>query len=91
MHGFHFYTLNLEKSVVLILEGLRVKDQAAARRALPWRGSREGGGALSQQRLNGSSGNLSSISANSSGNNLVAQVSQSIGICIYWCIYWCIY
>ena len=40
--GFHFYTLNLEKSVTLILEGLHIKDNIAARRALPWRGSRTG-------------------------------------------------
>lgn len=38
--GFHFYTLNLEKSVLQILEGLGVREHTAARRALPWRGSR---------------------------------------------------
>ena len=38
--GFHFYTLNLEKSVLQILEGMHVKESAAVRRALPWRGSR---------------------------------------------------
>ncbi len=38
--GFHFYTLNLEKSVMLILEGLYIKESIATRRALPWRGSR---------------------------------------------------
>ena len=81
MHGFHFYTLNLEKSVVLILEGLRVKDQAAARRALPWRGSRQQGRSISSNSLSGSSGTLSSLSCgNGSGSNLVAQaVSSSFG------------
>ncbi len=43
--GFHFYTLNLEKSAMLILDALNVKDSTATRRALPWRGSRTGGGA----------------------------------------------
>jgi len=38
--GFHFYTLNLEKSVLLILEELGVTQNMSARRALPWRGSR---------------------------------------------------
>jgi methylenetetrahydrofolate reductase (NADPH) len=38
--GFHFYTLNLEKSVSMILEGLNILENTASRRALPWRGSR---------------------------------------------------
>lgn len=37
---FHFYTLNLEKSVLSILRGLGVEDMTAKRRKLPWRGSR---------------------------------------------------
>ena len=40
--GFHFYTLNLEKSVGLILDGISAKKDLATRRALPWRGSRTG-------------------------------------------------
>ena len=39
--GFHFYTLNLEKSVLSVLEELGVREHTAARRALPWRGSRQ--------------------------------------------------
>lgn len=38
--GFHFYTLNLEKSVLNVLSELGVRESVAARRALPWRGSR---------------------------------------------------
>lgn len=38
--GFHFYTLNLEKSVTGVLAALGVKDSLAMRRAYPWRGSR---------------------------------------------------
>ena len=34
---FHFYTLNLEKSVSLILDGMGIKGSLASRRALPWR------------------------------------------------------
>lgn len=49
--GFHFYTLNLEKSVLSILEGLGVEDSIAARRELPWRGPR-----LPRNTSNGSMG-----------------------------------
>ena len=38
--GFHFYTLNLEKSVMHVLKDLGVEESTATRRALPWRGSR---------------------------------------------------
>lgn len=38
--GFHFYTLNLEKSVLKILKDLEIDETAAARRPLPWRGAR---------------------------------------------------
>jgi methylenetetrahydrofolate reductase (NADPH) len=40
VEGFHFYTLNLEKSVLAILKELGIDETVAARRALPWRGSR---------------------------------------------------
>jgi Methylenetetrahydrofolate reductase len=30
--GFHFYTLNLEKSVLAVLKGLNIEESAAARR-----------------------------------------------------------
>lgn len=40
VHGLHFYTLNLEKSVRLVLAGLRM-DTGAARKKLPWRPSAE--------------------------------------------------
>ena len=30
--GFHFYTLNLEKSVLAVLKGLNIDDSATARR-----------------------------------------------------------
>lgn len=42
-HGhsfFHFYTLNLEKSVLTILSILGIGEKAASRRDLPWRGAR---------------------------------------------------
>ena len=35
--GFHFYTLNLEQSVLGVLGGLHVADSLASRRPLPWR------------------------------------------------------
>mmetsp|Transcript_6984 Transcript_6984/g.7628 ORF Transcript_6984/g.7628 Transcript_6984/m.7628 type:complete len:602 (+) Transcript_6984:78-1883(+) len=38
--GFHFYTLNLEKSVTMVLNELGVQDSLAIRRNFPWRGSR---------------------------------------------------
>lgn len=38
----HFYTLNLERSVLAILSALGVGERAAARREVPWRGAREG-------------------------------------------------
>lgn len=34
--GFHFYTLNLEKSVRLILEGLEFVPSIEVARPLPW-------------------------------------------------------
>lgn len=37
--GLHFYTLNLEKSVRLILSELGVNEMIAARRQFPWRTS----------------------------------------------------
>eukprot|EP01034_Spumella_vulgaris_P018982 gene18982-24265_t len=40
VHGFHFYTLNLEKSVMSVLKELGVDGSAASRRNFPWRGSR---------------------------------------------------
>lgn len=40
VEGFHFYTLNLEKSVLGILKELGIDETVAARRQLPWRGSR---------------------------------------------------
>jgi len=40
MKGFHFYTLNLENSVLKVLKNLHVDDSTAIRRDLPWRGSR---------------------------------------------------
>jgi len=38
--GFHFYTLNLEKSVMAVLAAMGVQESVASRRAFPWRGSR---------------------------------------------------
>eukprot|EP01038_Epipyxis_sp_PR26KG_P005738 gene5738-7922_t len=38
--GFHFYTLNLEQSVMNILKELGIENSIALRRTLPWRGSR---------------------------------------------------
>lgn len=38
--GFHFYTLNLEKSVTQALTELGVQHSIAMRRTYPWRGSR---------------------------------------------------
>lgn len=40
VRGFHFYTLNLEASVLSILKQLGMEENVATRRALPWRGSR---------------------------------------------------
>jgi methylenetetrahydrofolate reductase (NADPH) len=40
LNYFHFYTLNLEKSVFSILRSLGAEQTTACRRALPWRGSR---------------------------------------------------
>jgi len=37
--GLHFYTLNLERSVRLILDGLKYTEMAATRRMYPWRAS----------------------------------------------------
>jgi methylenetetrahydrofolate reductase (NADPH) len=37
--GLHFYTLNLERSVRRILDGLEILSNKAARRELPWRPS----------------------------------------------------
>ena len=37
--GLHFYTLNLERSVRLILDGLKYTETAATRRMYPWRAS----------------------------------------------------
>ena len=37
--GYHFYTLNLQSSVMLILEGLGAADGLAVDRQLPWRPS----------------------------------------------------
>lgn len=37
--GLHFYTLNLERSVRLILDGLGYTETAATRRMYPWRAS----------------------------------------------------
>jgi methylenetetrahydrofolate reductase (NADPH) len=37
--GYHFYTLNLQSSVMLILEGLDATNRLAADRQLPWRPS----------------------------------------------------
>src|ERR1700744_3437845 len=36
VHGFHFYTLNLEKSTRLILEGLEFVAPRENIRSLPW-------------------------------------------------------
>lgn len=38
--GFHFYTLNLENSVLAVLKDIGTQT-TAARRAFPWRGSRQ--------------------------------------------------
>jgi hypothetical protein len=87
--GFHFYTLNLEKSAMLILDALNVKDSTATRRALPWRGSRTGGGQKSSHgnltSLTNSNSNISSNNsstaqlAGSSSGNLAHSGSVSIG------------
>ena len=39
LEGLHFYTLNLERSVRLILDGLGYTETAATRRMYPWRAS----------------------------------------------------
>lgn len=78
--GFHFYTLNLERSVLTVLEELGAREHTAARRALPWRGSRQGSGlslsssgsspALAAAGGGGSSSSSSgSSSSGSSGSN----------------------
>jgi methylenetetrahydrofolate reductase (NADPH) len=38
--GFHFYTLNLEQSVTMVLNNLGVQESLPLRRTFPWRGSR---------------------------------------------------
>lgn len=38
--GYHFYTMNLEKSVSLILKELGFESQLTTRKSLPWRASR---------------------------------------------------
>jgi methylenetetrahydrofolate reductase (NADPH) len=38
----HFYTLNLEKSVLVALSALGIGEKASSRREVPWRGPREG-------------------------------------------------
>jgi methylenetetrahydrofolate reductase (NADPH) len=38
--GFHFYTLNLEKSVLGVVKELGICDLTALRKAFPWSGSR---------------------------------------------------
>ncbi len=38
--GFHFYTLNLEKSTLQVLKEIGVDNTVASRKALPWRASR---------------------------------------------------
>lgn len=38
--GFHFYTLNLEKSVISVLKELGIDDSVQSRRSFPWRGAR---------------------------------------------------
>ena len=37
---YHFYTLNLEKSVLGVLKEIGIEDTVVNRKALPWRGSR---------------------------------------------------
>ena len=67
--GFHFYTLNLEKSVGLILDGISAKKDLASRRALPWRGSRAGVRNLGHD-----------VSGSNSSNNLVGTSRSSDNI-----------
>jgi len=50
VHGFHFYTLNLENSVTAVLDGLRVSETCASRRPLPWRRTRAARGLDTSQR-----------------------------------------
>jgi len=38
--GFHFYTLNLEKSVLSVIKELGIEELTSTRKAFPWRGSR---------------------------------------------------
>ena len=38
--GFHFYTLNLEKSILGVVKELGICDMTSLRKALPWKGSR---------------------------------------------------
>ena len=68
--GFHFYTLNLEKSAMLILDALQIRGSTATRRALPWRGSRTGG-------QKSSHGNLQSVHNSSSNSNSSGSIAQS--------------
>lgn len=39
-YGFHFYTLNLEKSIISVLQDVGVEETIASRRPLPWRSPR---------------------------------------------------
>ena len=40
IQGFHFYTLNLEKSVMSVMKELGIEATLSSRRSMPWRGSR---------------------------------------------------
>jgi methylenetetrahydrofolate reductase (NADPH) len=74
--GFHFYTLNLEKSISLILDGMKIKGSLATRRALPWRGSRTG-----TKNLGYASDGSHSTNSNSRGgssDNLAGMVSSML-------------
>lgn len=74
--GFHFYTLNLEKSVSLILDGLKIKGSLATRRALPWRGSRTGVKNLGYN----TDGSSLSGSRGGSMENLAGSVDKALSI-----------
>ena len=82
--GFHFYTLNLEKSVGLILDGISAKKDLATRRALPWRGSRSGAKNLgydSSSRSNSGSNSTNNLmSASRSQENLKAALENNGGM-----------
>lgn len=78
--GFHFYTLNLEKSVLSVLHSLGIEDSIATRRALPWRGSRKrreviDGNGSSSHSNNGS--NRRNGNSSSSGNSIIASSINS--------------